>query len=891
MNTPPRRSRSLFKPRRVEDEVGAEFAFHVDMVIQTLVADGMTPEAARAEAVRRFGDMVVVSAECQRFGRQRDRTRSRAEYLEELRQDVAFALRQLGRARGFAATATATLALGIGATVAVFSALYAVALRPLPFTEPDRVVQLLATRRGETEQIFSSGEFAAIRDRRDAFASVAAITGGGFTLTGMGVPELVGGALVTADYFRVLGVSPLLGRGFLPSDDVEGAPRVILMTHELWTNRFASDTSVIGRTIRLDDEPSTVIGVLPAAFDGVGTEDALWAPLRLTTAQLTSNSGRWLRLVARLAPAVTREHGADAAGKAMQELAARTPGASRTVSAVVRPYLDGIAGKPRERLLVLFGAVMLVLLIACVNVANLLLARGTERARELAIRAALGAGRGRLVRQLLVETLVLSLGAAAVGLAIAFALMKGLIVLAPENTPRLDQARVNGIVLLFSLGLAVASSIMVGLVPALRGARTSLQSTLREGGRGTAGSGQRDRVRATLVAAEVALAMTLLIGAGLLIRTAWHLQRVDPGFHADHVITARVLLPAARYRDTAQITRTYTQIREAASQVPGVRRVGLVSLVPLTGGVLGTRITPEGKQLDADEQIAIDIRYASPDFFAAMGMALLDGRDFVREDDATAVSVAVISASLAGKLWPGERAIGKRIDAMAVESGKPNWMTVVGVVPDVRSEALNAPVAPTLYMPYTQTPAGMWNATGRSLVLVARTSPEPEAVVRSLQQAVATVDPLLPLVDVSTMERLLAESTAGTRFNMVLLVTLGALALVLASIGVYGVVAYYVSQRTREIGVHMALGATPRDIWRLVLGRGLRPILWGLVVGVGLSLGAGRVLRGQLYGVSTQDPATLAAVVGVLLGVAVVATFVPAMRAIRVTPARALAAE
>ena len=891
MSTPPRRSWSLFEPRRVEDEVDAEFAFHVDMVIQTLVAEGATPEAARAEAVRRFGDMAVVSAECRRFGRQRDRHRSRAEYLEELRQDVAFALRQLGRARGFAATATTTLALGIGATVAVFSALYAVALQPLPFTAPDRVVQLLATRRGETEQIFSTGEFAAIRDRRDAFASVAAITGGGFTLTGMGVPELIGGAVVTADYFRVLGVSPILGRGFLASDDVEGAPRVVLMSHELWTNRFSADTSIIGRTIRLDDEPSTVIGVLPPAFADTGTDDALWAPLRLTTEQLTSNSGRWLRLVARLAPASTVERGADAAGKAMRELAARTPGASQTVGAVVRPYIDGIAGEPRERLLVLFGAVVLVLLIACVNVANLLLARSTDRARELAIRAALGAGRGRLVRQLLVESLVLSLGAAAVGLAIAFALMKGLVILAPDDTPRLDQARVSGVVLVFSLGLALASSIAVGLVPALRGTRTSLQSTLRDGGRGTAGGGQRERMRATLVAAEVALAMTLLIGAGLLIRTAWHLQRVDPGFQADHVITARVLLPAARYRDTAQITRTYTQIHEAAARVPGVRHVGLVSVVPLTGSMLGTRIAPEGKQLEPDEHIAIDIRYASPSFFDAMGMPLLDGRDFAREDDATAGSVAIISASLAAKLWPGERPIGRRIDAMAVERGKPNWMTIVGVVPDVRSDALTAPVAPTLYMPYTQTPAGMWNATGRSLVLVARTAPAPETVVRSLQQAVTSVDPLLPLIDVNTMASLLSESTAATRFNMLLLVTLGALALVLASIGVYGVVAYYVSQRTREIGVHMALGATPRDIWGLVLSRGLRPILWGTVVGVALSLGTARVIRGQLYGVSAQDPVTLATVVVVLLGVAVVATFVPAMRAIRVTPARALAAD
>ena len=881
---------SLLGPRRVEQEVDAELAFHVEMTIQMLVAQGMTPEAARAEAVRRFGDIAVVSAECRRFGRERDRSRSRAEYFAELRQDLGFAVRQLGRARGFAATAAGTLALGIGATVAVFSALYAVALKPFPFTDADRVVQIEAQRGGRTESIFSSGEFAAIRERKDAFSHVAAVMGGGFTLTGMGAPQLIGGTFVSADYFRVVGVAPLLGRGFLPSDDVPGAPRVVLMIHRLWTNRFSSDTSVVGTTIRLDDEPYIVIGVLPPAFEATGMKDDLWAPKQLTTAQLTSNSGRWLRVVARLAPGASLDQAADAAGTAMKELASRTPGATREIGAVVRRYLDGVAGAPRERLLVLFGAVVLVLLIACVNVANLLLARSTVRARELAIRAALGAGRGRLVRQLLVESLVLSLGAAAVGVLIAFGLVKALVVLGPADTPRLDQARVNGIVLAFTLGVSLASSLLIGLVPALRSAPRSLQSTLREGGRGTAGS-QRDRLRAVLVAAEVALAMTLLIGAGLLIRTAWLLQRVDPGFRAEQVITARLLLPAARYRDPADITRTYARIREAASQVPGVRQAALVSVVPLAGGILGTRIASEGNQLAPDERIAVDIRYASPDYFTTMGMSVRDGRDFVREDDISAPPVAVISASLARKLWPGERVVGKRIDAMQVEQGKPNWITVVGVVADVHSEALNEPAKPTVYMPFTQTSDGMWGATGRSLVLVAQTTPAPESVVRALQQAVMTVDPLLPLVDVTTMRNLVSDSLATTRFNTLLLTTLGALALVLASVGVYGVVAYYVSQRTREIGLHMALGATPGDIWRLVLTRGLRPIVWGVVVGVALSLATARLLRGQLYGVSTQDPETLVAVVATLLGVAVIATFVPALRAIRVTPARALASE
>jgi predicted permease len=472
----------------------------------------------------------------------------------------------------------------------------------------------------------------------------------------------------------------------------------------------------------------------------------------------------------------------------------------------------------------------------------------------------------------------------------SYGLVKVLVALGPEDVPRLDQARLNGIVLAFTLGVALASSVLVGLVPAIRSATPALQSALRDGARGASAGAGRERLRALLVAAEVALAMTLLIGSGLLIRTAWHLQHVDPGFNASHVMTARLVLPAARYGDAGRTTLTYDQIRTAAAQVPGVERAALVSVVPLSGGILGTRITPEGKQLSADEQIPVDIRYASPEYFGAMGIRMLDGRDFARTDDVGAVGVAVISTSLARKLWPGERAIGKRIDAMR-ERREPNWLTIIGVVDDVRSSALNVAATPTLYMPFTQTSPGMWTATARSLVLVARTTPQPESIVRALQQAVMTVDASLPLVDVHTMASLLSKSVATARFNTLLLTTLGALALALASVGVYSVVAYFVSQRTREIGVRMALGATPRDIWQLVLSRGLRPIVWGALVGSLLSLATARLLREQLYGVAAEDPATLLMVVATLFVVALIATFVPARRAMRVTPARALRGE
>jgi len=876
---------SLLKRPRIEEEVDAEFAFHVDMTMQMLVAQGMSAGDARAEAVRRFGDIAVVAAECLRFGRQRDRSRSRAEYMSELKQDIAFALRQLGRTPGFAITAIVTLALGIGATAAVFSALYAVVLSPLPFANPDRIVQFEAMRRGSPEQIFTGAELSALRARTDAFSYVAGVRfGAGFTLTGLDAPQVIGGMLVSADYFRVLGVSPRIGRSFVDSDDHPGAPRVVIMSDRFWKKRFAADPSIVGRTLRFDDEQYSVIGVMPPEFDALGAGNEFWAPLRLSAEQLASQSGRSLSVLARLAPGVTLARASDAARAAMRVAAAQNPSASKEVSARARRYIDTIVGDYRQRLFVLLGAVGLVLLIACVNVANLLLARGTVRARELAIRAALGAGRGRLVRQLLAESLVLALAGAIVGIALAFALVKVLVALAPSGVPRLDHAAVNGVVLTLTFGVAIVSSIVIGLVPSLRSAGPALQTALREGGRGSGGA-RRDPLRAFLVATEIALAMTLLTGSGLLIRTAIHLQQVNPGFRPTNLMTARVLLPGARYHDAPLIAQTYDQIRSATLRVPGVQHAALVSVVPLTHNQLATSVAPEGRVLSADERISADFRYASPDYFDTMGMPLVDGRDFARTDDASAPKVCIVSASLAKKLWPGERAVGKRLEVMS------DKITVVGVSGDVHDAALNVPPSPTLYMPYQQMPAAMWVVTGRSLVLVVRTIPRPETLLSALQKAVMTVDPSLPLTDEGSMSDILASSMAKSRFNMMLLATLGAIALVLASIGVYGVVAYFVSQRTREIGVRMALGAAPAHIWRLVLSRGLRPIVWGAVAGAAMSLATAQLLREQLFGVAPDDPATLLMVGGLLLAVAALATLAPARRAMRVTPASALAAE
>lgn len=882
--------RSFFKRANVQQEVDDEFAFHVEMTIRSLIDGGMRPDDARAEAVRRFGDIAVVAAECRRFGEQRDRYRARAEYAAELRQDMTFAGRQLARARSFTVIAISTLAIGIGATASVFSALYAVVLNPLPFADASRVVTIVPVRRGEPENIASAGELKAMRESSRAFSAVAGIvSGGGWTMTGHDVPEIVEGASVTHEYFKLLGVSPVIGRGFVPGDDEIGAPNVVLLSHAFWTTRFSSDTALVGRTLQLHGEPYTVIGVMPASLDGLGGGERIWAPLRIAPEKFLGGDGRWLRLVARLAPGATLEQAA-AAASAAEQIVGQRQGRQQPMTAMVRPYLESGLGDLRARLWILLGAVGFVLLIACVNVANLLLSRGTARARELAIRAALGAGRARLVRQLLTESVMLALGGAVGGVLIAFFLIKGLVALSPGDVPRLDQAHINGPVLAFALGVGMVSSLLIGLVPAMRSASPALQASLRDGARGAGTGAARERLRAVLVAAEVALALTLLTGAGLLIRTAWQLQHVDPGFDPSHVMTARILLPAARYATAGQIVQTFQQLHEAAEHVPGVRRAALTSVVPLSNSTMSTTVVPEGRALAAEERVPIDIRYNSPGYFAAMGMHLLDGRDVQRTDDSTAIPVAVISQSLARKLWPGERAIGKRIDAMGTR-GVPNFVTVVGVVADIHDAALNVPAKPTMYFPFMQTPSGMWRPLGQSLVLVMRTESAPETIVPDLRRAVMSVDASLPLADNKTMAGYLAASVGRARFNTLLLATLGGIALLLASVGVYGVVSYFVSQRTREIGVRIALGAAPAHIWRLVLRRAMTPILWGAAAGVALSLATARLLRDQLFGVSPQDPATLAAVGVTLLAVAFVATVVPARRAIRVPPVQALAAE
>jgi len=878
----------------VNEEVDAELAFHLEMTTRELMERGMTRQQARAEAERRFGDMKSVNDECRRYGVERNRREQRAEYLEELRHDVVFAVRQLAKARAFAAIAIVTLALGIGATAAVFSALDAVVLRPLPLDDPGRVVNLQPTRRGDAAGI-SAPEFLGQRDTR-AFEHVAgAVLGTGVTIAMADTPELVEGARVSSEYFDAFAVKPKLGRGFTREEEQPGAPKVAVISHGLWVRAFASDRGVVGRTLQLDGAPHTVIGVMPAEFDFTRETAEIWLPLVITPEQATKYNEKYLTMLARLRPGVTLEQAAAAATATQRAVAERIPDRVDPVTdyaIVVDRFIDQMVGDYRSLLFTLLGAVGFVLLISCTNVANLLLARGTGRGKELAIRAALGAGRSRLVRQLLTESLVLATLGATLGLGVAYGLLRVIVAVSPESVPRLEQAHIDWRVLLFTLTIGVTSAAIFGLLPALRTVGTQMQGALREGGRQSKAFA-RDRLRGILVAAEVALAITLLVGSGLLIRSAWRMQHVDPGFDPRGVLTARLILPEARYTTPDAITRTYALIRDNAAAMSGVQSAAVASIVPLSGSDAQSSVLAEGQPRDVKRPQA-NLRLASSGFFATMGVPFVGGRDFARTDDANAPKVAILNETLARKLWPGvptRDLIGKRIDALSGKRTESIYWEVVGVVHDLHDASLTQRPRPELYVPVDQTPATIWPLIQRSLVVVVRAtnpSTDAEVFVKPLRRAVAQVDASLPLADSRTMMSYLRGSLETARMNTLLLSLLGGIALSLAIVGIYGVVSYFVTQRSHEIGVRLALGATPSRIWQLVVRRGLGPIVVGLLVGLALSVATSQLLASQLFEVSGHDPVTLVAVGVLLLIVGLLATYVPARRAMRVPPVVAL---
>jgi putative ABC transport system permease protein len=813
----------------------------------------------------------------------------RTEFISELRQDVTFALRQLLRNPGFTTVAVVTLALGIGATTAIFSAVQAVVLRPLPFPDSDRLMVLYEMWRGRPGDV-SAGNFVDGIEPARAFSAVTAVQYSSFNLAEEGDAERVIGARATAGFFDVFAVRPERGRAFTSEEDQPGREQVVILSHKLWTRRFARDPNVVGRQITLNERQYDVIGVMPAAFDYTAQSEELWIPIAFTPERKTMHDEHYLRIFGRLRPEASREQAlAELKGNATR-LRTAFPRENAELDFTVVPALEDLAGDYPGRLFTLLGAVGFVLLIACGNVANLLLARGAARSGELAMRAALGAGRARIVRQLLTESIVLAALATAAGLALASWGTAALVAAAPAGVPRLEQTRLDPVVMAFAVLLALASALLFGVAPALRAARTDVNTVLKEGGRGAGMGGVRDRLRTGLIAAELAVAVLLLVGAGLLVRTSIALQRVHPGFEPAGVLSARTTLPAAAYADRATVVRTLERIAEEASRIPGVEAAAITSQVPMGGGGSSNGLIPEGKALDISNAIQSRLRMVTPGYFGAMRIPVLQGRGLADIDRAGGVKVMVISESLASAAFPGQNPIGKRIACCEPgPDGKgPDYKTVVGVVGDVRWRSPGHPVTAEFYLPIDQAPAVAWDWIQRTTYVVVRSSVDPLTLTNPLRAIVRDVAPGVPLFQIRTMEQRLGESLATTRFNTLLLSLLGLVGLALAAVGIYGVIAYFVTRRTQEIGVRIALGASRRDVVALVLRQAAWPVGLGIAAGVAASALLTRVLTQQLFGVSAFDPLTFAAVVVTLAVVASLASLTPALRAASVDPTKAL---
>ena len=809
-------------------------------------------------------------------------------WISESRDDTRFAVRQLAKAPGFAAVAGLTIALGIGATSAIFSVVHAVVLRPLPFPEPERlmVVGEDFEGRGRPSDV-SVGNFNDWRTHATSFSALGAEQYVNINLSDNEQPERVVGGRVTHTFFTVFDVPAEHGRVFTADEDVPGRDGVVVLSHRLWTRRYGADPAVIVRVISLNASPFTVIGVMPARFDLTVDVEELWTPAAFTPEQLAEHDEHYLSVIGRLAPGASPAQAAAELRTIYAQMQKQYPGESQVSLGVIEPLHRRFVGDYRQRLLVLLGAVGLVLLIACGNVANLLLARGGLRGREMALRAAIGASRGRLVRQLLTETIVLTTLGGAAGVLIARLGVPALLAYSPEGIPRLEQARVDGLVMAFAAGTALFSALLTGLVPALRAASADLRGSLNEGGR-TATRGH-DRVRQLLVAVEVALAIVLLVGAGLLVRSALHLQRTDPGFDSQGVLTARLTLPAARYEDPQRVAQAFDDVVSALAAIPSVETAAATTAAPLTPGGNSNGLLPEGKSPELKNFVNTGLAIVTLDYFRTLRVPLLRGRLFQSDDRRGGLRVAVVNETAARALFPGEDPLGRRFGCCDGTPENPGWRTIVGVVKDMRSRGPEQEPRPEFFLPVAQAPEPAWTWIQRTMTLVARTrAGDAAALTPAARQAVARIDSTVPLYQVRSMEQRLRRSTAQARFNTLLMVLLGGSGLLLSAIGVYGVIAYFVTERRQEIAIRMALGARAADVVRMVVRQGMQPVLLGLVLGVAGAYSASRVLSAYVHGVTTTDPLTFAAVVTLLSLVALAATVLPAREAVRIAPMAAL---
>jgi putative ABC transport system permease protein len=803
-------------------------------------------------------------------------------------QDLRYAIRVLAKSPGFTAVAVLTLALGIGANTAIFTVVYGVLLRPLPFPQPDRIVQLAEAFREDSDEMdVSWNELEHLREYGQLFEHIAGYTDVGFNLATGTEAEHVRGVPASAEYFQVLGVHPALGRDFLPEEDRGEGQRVAILSHDLWLRHFGGEPGIIGRKILLSGDAYTVVGVMPTGFDpranselNPGTRADVWVPLALVAK--SAGSGENLAVIARLKPTVTTAQLMSQMDVVTKDFRVRYPNVvGQELVMSFRPYQAMIGLGMRPVLLLLLGAIGFVLLIACANVANLFLARGSSRGREIAVRVAMGASRGRLIRQLLTESLLIALAGGALGLVVAYAGLSSLLAMAPVNLPRVSDIRLDGWVFAFAFLISVATGAVFGVVPALYATKTNLNESLKEGeGRASAGAG-RARLRQGLVIGELALSLVLLTGAGLMIATFERLMKTSPGFDPHHVLTMQFWMTGPRYASSPEIMKFYRAVEQRIEALPGVTAAGVVAAgLPLErGGNNGVRIAGAKES----EWINMDYREITPGYFQTIGTPLKQGRGITEADSEVSNPVVVINEAAARKYFPDRSSLGEHLYVSGV------LCEVVGVVGDVKSH-LDQPAEPTTFVPAAQAKLGTSNLFEgwfpRSIVV--RTAGDPLLLNQALREVVAATDPLVPTGAIRSMDQVLSRSLALRSFMMLLLGFFGGLALLLASVGIYGVIAFAVSQRTREIGVRMALGAKPSDVLRMVLREGTTLVGAGVVLGVAASLTLTRLLEGMVYGVRVRDPLIFAAVNLLLVAVSLVACYVPARRATRVDPLVAL---
>ncbi|HKQ53228.1 MAG TPA: ABC transporter permease [Pyrinomonadaceae bacterium] len=797
-------------------------------------------------------------------------------------QDVRYGIRLLLKTPGVTFVAVLALALGIGANTAIFSVVNTVLLRPLPYDKPEQLAVALNVnlKRGVTQTSFSFLNFADYRAQNSSFESLAAYNDVSSALTGE-TPEQVAGIDATAELFRVLGVKPLLGRTFAPEDERAGGVPVIVISHGMWQRRFGSDPKIVGRQITLDGKSRTIVGVLPEGFRFQFTNDPpeFWTPMDPVNSMNKQRGANYLHLLGRLKDGVSMQQ----AETELKTIATRleqqyqSDNAGRTVKLVSAQ--ENLVGELRPTLLVLLGAVAFVLLVACANVANLLLARAAGRGREMAVRTALGASRPRIVRQLLTESVLLSLIGGAFGLLLSLWGIDLLSAFVPADIPRVGETRLDLTVLSFTLGATLLTGLIFGLAPALSAAKLDLNEALKEGGRSTSEGRGRHRMRSLLIVSEVALSLVLLVGAGLLIKSFIRLRNVNPGFDPRGVLTASLSLSSAKYEEDEQLTRFVDQTTARVAQVPGVEAVGAVMPLPFSGNNISISYTVDGQPAPPPgEEPVSGARIITPGYLRAMGIPVIRGRAFTERDDSNAPKVILINETLARKHFAGVDPVGQRLKVGINDINGE----IVGVVGDVRSSSLSKEAGPEFYVPYAQVPIG-----DVSLVVRA-SSADPAPLTQSLRAAVQELDPDQPLYEVHTMNALLSESVSRQRFSMTLLALFAALALMLASVGIFGVMSFLVTQRTHEIGIRMALGAQRRDVLKMVVGQGMKLTLVGVALGLAAAFALTRLMSSLLYGVSATDPLTFAGVSLLLAGVALLACYVPARRAMKVDPMVAL---